>query len=203
MFTFLTDIFCQIDDFCNSFDKAYSNYFLTCDDTKRKKPCRISLSEIMTIMVLFHRSEHRTFKYFYLLIIRGSMKNDFPNAVSYERFVQLMEYALMPIVVFLSGLKGHETGLYYVDSTSIEVCHIKREKNHKVFKGLAAKGKNSMGWFFGFKLHLVINNLGEIMSVSLSKANVDDRKPVPKLVESLKGWLFGDKGYCVLQISST
>ena len=102
MFTFLTDIFCQIDDFCNSFDKAYSNYFLTCDDAKRKKPCRISLSEIMTIMVLFHRSEHRTFKYFYLLIIRGSMKNDFPNAVSYERFVQLMEYALMPIFVFLS-----------------------------------------------------------------------------------------------------
>jgi hypothetical protein len=101
----------------------------------------------------------------------------------------------MPLVAFLSGLKGYETGLYYVDSTSIDVCHIKRGKNHKVFKGLATKGKNSMGWFFGLKLHLVINNLGEIMSVSLTKANVDDRKPVPKLVGSLKGWLFADKGY--------
>lgn len=195
MFTFLTDIFCQIDDFCNGFDKDCSNYFLTSNETKRKKPCRISLSEIMTIMILFHRSDYRTFKYFYLLVICGSLKNDFPNAVSYPRFAQLMEYALMPLVVFLSGLRGCETGLYYVDSTSIDVCHIKREKNHKVFKGLATKGKNSMGWFFGFKLHLVINNLGEIMSVSLTKANVDDRKPVPKLVESLKGWLFADKGY--------
>ena len=195
MFTFLTDIFCQIDDFCNSFDKNCSNYFLTCNSTKRKKPCRISLSEIMTIMILFHRSDYRTFKYFYLLVICGSLKDDFPGSVSYQRFVQLMEYALMPLVIFLSGLKGRETGLYYVDSTSIEVCHIKREKGHKVFKGLATKGKNSMGWFFGFKLHLVINNLGEIMSCSLSKANVDDRKPVPKLVEALSGWLFGDKGY--------
>ena len=195
MFTFLTDIFCQIDDFCNSFDKNCANYFLTCHNTKRKKACKISLSEVMTIMVLFHRSEHRTFKYFYLLVIRGHLKSYFPHSVSYPRFVRLMEYALMPLVIFFSGLKGQETGLYYVDSTSIEVCRIKREKNHKVFKGLATKGKNSMGWFFGFKLHLVINNFGEIMSAGLSKANVDDGKPVPKLVESLKGWLFGDKGY--------
>lgn len=101
----------------------------------------------------------------------------------------------MPLTVYLSGLKGQETGLYYVDSTSIDVCDIKREKNHKVFKGLASKGKNSMGWFFGFKLHLVINNLGEIMSCSLTTASTDDRKPVPVLVKTLNGWLFGDKGY--------
>jgi len=111
MLTFLTEIFCQIDDFCKSFDQNCSNYFLTCDKAKRKKPCRTSLSEIMTIMILFHRSEYRTFKYFYLVVIRGSMKNDFPNSVSYERFVQLMEYALMPLVIFLSGLRGHDTGL--------------------------------------------------------------------------------------------
>jgi hypothetical protein len=101
----------------------------------------------------------------------------------------------MPLTVFLRGLKGEETGVYYVDSTSIEVCNIKREKRHKVFKVLANKGKNSMGWFFGFKLHLIINNNGEIMACNLKKANVDDRKPVPKLVSELKGWLFGDKGY--------
>jgi hypothetical protein len=90
MFTFLTDIFCQIDDFCNGFDKDCSNYFLTSNETKSKKPSRISLSEIMTIMILFHRSDYRTFKYFYLLVIRGSLKNDFPNAVSYPRSLQLM-----------------------------------------------------------------------------------------------------------------
>ncbi|MDX1917391.1 MAG: IS982 family transposase [Rickettsiaceae bacterium] len=101
----------------------------------------------------------------------------------------------MPLTIFFSGLKGRETGIYFVDSTSIEVCHIKREKRHKVFKGLATKSKGSMGWFFGFKLHLVINNLGEIMSAKLTTANTDDRKPVPDLVSSLSGWLFGDKGY--------
>ena len=101
----------------------------------------------------------------------------------------------MPLTIFLNGTTGQKTGIYYVDSTSIDVCHIKREKRHKVFKGLASKGKNSMGWFFGFKLHLVINNLGEIMACSLTKANIDDRKPVPKLMEKLNGWLFGDKGY--------
>jgi hypothetical protein len=101
----------------------------------------------------------------------------------------------MPMAIFLNGLKGKETGIYFVDSTSIKVCNIKREKRHKVFKGLASKGKNSMGWFFGFKLHLIINNYGEIMACNLTKANTDDRKPVPGLVYRLKGWLFGDKGY--------
>lgn len=101
----------------------------------------------------------------------------------------------MPLTIFLSGCSGRETGLYYVDSTTLSVCHIKREKSHKVFKGLASKGKNSMGWFFGFKLHVVINNVGEIMACSLTKGNVDDRKPVPDLIKTLSGWLFGDKGY--------
>ena len=101
----------------------------------------------------------------------------------------------MPLTILLDGLKGKETGIYYVDSTSIEVCHIKREKRHKVFRGLAAKGKNSMGWFFVFKVHLIINNHGEIMACNLTKANVDDRKPVPNLVSGLSGWLFGDEGY--------
>jgi len=101
----------------------------------------------------------------------------------------------MPLTVFLSGIKGKETGVYYVDSTSIEVCNIKREKRHKVFKGIATKGKNSMGWFFGFKLHLVINNVGEVIACSLTPANTDDRKPVPQLVKNLNGWLFADKGY--------
>jgi len=195
MFVFLTEIFCQIDDFCNSFDSHYQHFFLSNPTTKRKKPCSISLSEIMTIVVLFHMSGYKEFKYFYLCCICKDLKPYFPKTLSYSRFVQVMEHSLMPLTVFLKGLQGKETGVYYVDSTTIKVCHIKREKRHKVFKGLATKAKGTMGWFFGFKLHIVINNLGEIMDCALTKANTDDRKPVPKLVERLNGWLFGDKGY--------
>jgi hypothetical protein len=97
----------------------------------------------------------------------------------------------MPLTVFLSGIKSKETGLYYVYSTSIDVCNIRREKRHKLFKEMASESKGSMGWFFRFKLHLVINNLGEIMACNLTSANTDDRKPVPKLVCNLNGWLFG------------
>ena len=199
MFASLTEIFCHIDDFCNNFDAKYQRFFISGPVKKRCKACMINLSEIMTIVVLFHMSDYRTFKYFYLNCVLKDLKHYFPRMVSYPRFVQLMEYALMPLTVLLHGLEAQETGIYYVDSTSIEVCHIRREKRHKVFKGLATKGKNSMGWFFGMKLHLVINNLGEIMSCSLTKANTDDRKPVPKLVEKLEGWLFGDKGYLGLE----
>ena len=195
MFVFLTEIFSHIDDFCNSFDCRYQHFFLTSATKKRRRACTLSLSEVMTIVVVFHTSGYRTFKDFYLICVCRELKPYFPKAVSYSRFVQIMEHALMPLTIFLSGIKGRETGIYYVDSTSLEVCNIKREKRHKVFKGMATKGRNSMGWFFGFKLHLVINNLGEIMACSLSPANTDDRKPVPQLVKNLNGWLFGDKGY--------
>ena len=196
MIAFLVDIFCQVDDFCNHFNEG-RHYFLTSnsDKCKRKRACRLALSEVMTIVILFHLSGYRTFKDFYLSCVLKDLRPYFPSTVSYSRFVQLIPHTLMPLTIFFSGLKGQETGIYFVDSTVIEVCHIKREKRNKVFKGLATKGKSSMGWFYGFKLHLVINNLGEVMSARLTKANTDDRKPVPDLVNSLSGWLFGDKGY--------
>ena len=202
MYPFLTEIFCVIDDFCNSFDKKYQHFFLNSLNKKRKRACSISLSEIMTIVILFHMSGYRTFKDFYLLSVSKDLKTYFPKTLSYSRFVQLMEYALLPLAVFLNGVKGKETGIYYVDSTSIKVCNIKREKRHKVFKGLASKGKNSMGWFFGFKLHLVINNLGEIMSCKLTPANTDDRKPVAKLMEWLSGCYLGKEFFEKLKAQS-
>lgn len=194
MIAFLTDIFCHLDDFCNHFYNK-PHYFLAGNSkAKRKKPCSISISEIMTIVILFHMSGYRNFKDFYLLCVLKDLKPYFPKAVSYSRFVQLMEHALMPLSVFFCGLKGKETGIYYVDSTTIEVCHIKREKDIKYSKDLLPKLR--VRWDgFGFKLHLVINNLGEIMAAKLTPGNTDDRKPVPDLVDKLNGWLFGDKGY--------
>ena len=107
----------------------------------------------------------------------------------------MIKTILVPLYFFLHNFLGEKTGIYFVDSTLIKVCHIRREKQNKVFKGIAEKGKLTMGWFFGFKLHLVINDKGEIMAFKLTKGNVDDRKPVPDLVKSLAGKLVGDKGY--------
>ena len=134
----------------------------------------------MTILLLFQMSNYRNFKHYYIDCISGHLRNCFPKALSYNRFVEVMGTSLMPLSIFLQGVTGKETNVYYADSTSLKVCHIKRANSHKVFKGLATKGKNSMGWFFGFKLHLVINTQGEIMSCKLTTANTDDRQPVPK-----------------------
>ena len=140
-------------------------------------------------------SHYRTFKHYYLDCIQMRMRGYFPKVVSYNRFVELMGSTLMPLTVFLHGLRGKETGIYFADATSIKVCNCKRARRHKVFQGLASKGKNSMGWFFGLKLHLVINNEGELMACKITPANVDDRKPLPDLMKNLQGWLFADKGY--------
>jgi hypothetical protein len=195
MFASLIDIFCAIDDFCKYFNEINNSFMITNCLKQRNRAFNMSLSEVMTIVVLFHVSHYRTFKAYYKDCILDHLKSYFPKAVSYNRFVELIPSSLMPLTIFFHGVIGKATGIYFADSTTIKVCNIKREKRHKVFKGLATKGKNSMGWFFGMKLHLVINNEGELMACTLTKGNVDDRKPLPKLVEKLTGWLFADKGY--------
>ncbi|WP_277882706.1 IS982 family transposase [Oscillatoria sp. FACHB-1406] len=98
----------------------------------------------------------------------------------------------MPLCVYLKHCFGDCTGISFVDSTSLKVCHNRRIKSHRVFDELAARGKTSVDWFFGFKLHLVINELGEILNVKLTPGNTDDRKPVPTLLKGLSGKVFGD-----------
>ena len=154
MFSSLIEIFCLIDDFCKLFNQ---NTFLP-DDKKRNKQSKMTLSEVMTILLLFHKSDYKTFKHFYLDFVLNYLKTYFPKTVGYSRFVQMIPSALMPLVIFFHGIQGRETERYFVDSTTIEVCHIKRERQHKVFKGIAVKSKSTKGWFFGFKLHLIINH---------------------------------------------
>jgi transposase len=124
------------------------------------------------------------------------LHSEFPDLVSYTRFVDFIPSSLMPLCAyFLQNCLGDCTGVSFIDSTSLDVCLNQRIASHKVFAGLADRGKTSTGWFFGFKLHLVINDRGELLNVLLTPGNVDDRKPVPKLVHKLFGKVFGDKGY--------
>jgi len=200
----LVEIFAYVDDFCKIFEEKMKEFAIenSCKK-KRNKPMNMSISEIMTIMIIFHMSGYKTFKDFYINCILYTYKKEFPKAVSYSRFVTLMQYALMPMVIFIHGLRGEQTGKYFVDSSKLSVCHNLRINRNKVFKSIAKRGKTSTGWFFGFKLHIIINNLGEIMSFKLTKGNIDDRKPVEILAKNLKGWLFGDKGYISKDLSKT
>jgi Transposase DDE domain len=188
-------LFCIVDDFCNGFLPQWNKQMLSYGLKKRNRKHQLSVSEIMTIYIHFHQSHYRDFKNYYLHYVCRHLKPLFPKLVSYERFVVLIKSVLVPLCFFMQSLLGQKTGIYFVDSLIIKACHIKREKQHRVFKDLAKKSRSSIGWFFGFKLHLVINDKGEILAFKLTPANVDDRKPVPDLVKNLIGKLVGDKGY--------
>lgn len=192
----LTQIFCEVDDFCKSFE-YHCQQQLELSSTDKQKRCRsrMSLSEIMTIVIAFHGSGFRTFKHFYTLCVLPYWRSAFPHLVSYNRFVELMPWSLMLLCCFLETRKGEITGISFVDSTPITVCNNCRAKSHKVFEGNVGWGKNSVGWHFGFKLHLIINDRGELLAFKLTPANTDDRKPIPEMVDDLWGKLFGDKGY--------
>ena len=149
----------------------------------------------MTIMILFHQKGYRNFKTFYQGYVLTFLKNEFPDLLSYTRFVEQKSKITMPLFFFMLRLPKQKNGIYFIDSTTIKVCHIKREKQHKVFAELAKKSKSTMGWFYGFKLHMLTNSCGEIISIKLTKATTDDRTPVLELTAGLYGKLFGDKGY--------
>ena len=187
-------LFYSVDEFCQQIQTASGEQLLLGEGQKRRKKCKLSMSKVMTIIILFHQSDYRTFKHFYsYLHIAGSRA--FPELPSYNRFVELMPRALLPLVGYLISRRGKCSGINYVDSTSIAVCKNKRISRNRVFKDLAALGKSSMGWFFGFKLHIIINDIGELLAFTLSPANVDDRKELAKMSKGLWGKLYGDKGY--------
>ena len=153
----VTELFCSIDDFCQDFMPQWKQSLLDQGLKHRNRSGQLSDSEIMTIIVLFHSSGCRTFKQFYLFHVQQHMPTLFPGLVTYKRFIQLMQKILVPLSAYLwCRCRGQITGISYVDSTPLKVCHNKRIFQHKTFKGTANRGKTSMGWFYGFKLHLVV-----------------------------------------------
>ena len=162
----VTEIYCMADDFCKEFAKIQEKYMV--DDKNRKhrnKPNRISDAEIMVILILFHSGGFRCFKHYYKEYVCKHLTHLFPRRVSYNRFVELEKEVLLQFTVFIKEvLLGTCTSISFVDSTPLRVCRNQRILIHKTFEGLAGRGKSSMGWFFGFKLNLIINDKGEILN---------------------------------------
>lgn len=187
-------IFCCIDDFCILYEE-FEKHHLINTDKRRNRVATLTLAEMLTIMVIFHFSPCKTFKHFYKDYLQGKHAGDFKKFPSYERFVQLMPKLFIPLNVMLHCILGEKTKTYIIDSTRLPICDNKRISRNKVFKGLAQRGKTTMGWFYGFKLHMIINNKGQIMALKITPGNVDDRAVVSSMTKNLKGKLFADKGY--------
>lgn len=196
----ITEIFYLCDDFSKEFDKSFKKHILQSDNGKktRNKPGKLSHSEVMTILISFHLGGYRNLKHYYLFYVSQHLNKEFPKLVSYNRFVELQQQVAFPLVLFLKLCRmGECTGISFVDSTTLKACHIKREKQNKVFSGIATKGKSTTGWFFGFKLHIIINDKGEILSFVITQGNVDDREPLnsESFIKSVFGKLYADRGY--------
>lgn len=191
----LIEIFICADDF----EKAWNHLFLPARSGQRRRTPGLALSEMMTILIFYHHSGYKCFEYYYERCVLKDLRDHFPQAPSYSRFVQLIPrcLTLMYWMGRVRGLLAQTTGVYFIDSKKLPVCDNRRIHAHKVFKGIAQRGKSSTGWFFGMKIHLIINNVGEIVNFALTAANVMDnaKNVLDKLFEFIQGKCFGDKGY--------
>lgn len=191
----LLELYCHVDDFYQSNASHLEAQQLSDGKRRRCRAGELSASEIMTILIHFHQSQYRTFKAYYTEHVQIHLRVEFPRLVSYARFVQLIPRVAWLLGRYLTQLFGQCSGISFIDSTFLAVCDNRRIHQHKVFLGWAARGRGSMGWCFGFKLHLVVNDRGELLACCLTPANRHDVKLLPKLSKRLFGKLFGDKGY--------
>lgn len=195
----VTELFFMADEFCKFFDCMMARYTLkNAGKHPYHRETTLSKAEIMLIIILFHDSGYRCFKHFYLDYVCKHLRHLFPKVVSYNRFVELEREVAIPLALFIKRvLLGKCTGISFVDSTPIRVCRNQRIHIHRTFKGIAQRGKCSMGWFFGFKLHLICNEKGELLNFMITPGDIDDREPLKynAFVEFLYGKLVGDKGY--------
>jgi hypothetical protein len=190
----ITALYCCLDDFCKVFEDWEAHRLIPSAQT-RTRPGKLSRAEMLFIMVLFHLSAYKNFKTFYLHGIGCQYRACFRDLPHYDRFISLMPRLFVPLMVLLHSLSGEETGIYFGDSSKLAVCHNRRIDRHRVFDGLAARGKTSMGWFYGLKLHLVINHKGQIMALKITPGNTADSTVLDDITRHLAGKLYADKGY--------
>jgi hypothetical protein len=190
----ITALYCCLDDFCKVFAE-WETHQLIPSPGRRQRFGKLSRSEMLFIMVLFHLSPYKHFKVFYLYGIGCQHRACFRDLPHYDRFVSLMPRLFAPLMVLLHSLSGEQTGVYFADSSKLAVCHNRRIDRHKVFDGLAARGKTAMGWFYGLKLHFVINHKGQIMALKITPGNTADSTVLGEIAQNLTGKLYADKGY--------
>lgn len=189
-----TTIFTIVDDFCKTYEEWIKHKFLN-NGKQRHRAGKLSLSEAISIMIFYHFSQFKHLKIYYQCFVQSG--KEFKSPPCYDRFIQIIPSLFLPIIIMMHYLSGRKTGIYYVDSTHFSVCKNIRIGSHKTFLGLAARGHSSTDWFYGFKLHMIINDKSEIVAIKITRGNVDDRKAFEEMVtkKGLKGKVYADKGY--------
>lgn len=191
----LIEIFIACDDFCN----ALTSWQTQQRKTVRARSGQLSDSEMLAITIFYHYSGAKCFEYYYHDYVEQQMAHYFPQLISYERFVARIPRLLPGLFVLLKWQcsQARRTGFYIADSKPLAVCDNYRIKSNKVFADIARRGKSSMGWFYGFKAHLVINQYGEMVNFVLTSGNVADNNSLvlSELLAGLQGQCFGDRGY--------
>lgn len=193
--TNLDAIYVDVDDFCLLFEPQWQKHLIESGEKQRLKPSRLTTSEVMVILIAFHQSGYRDFKTYYTRFVSRYWRHYFPDLVSYTRMLTLLQSTLVPLCSYLKQRFAKPTGIAFIDSTTLKVCHNMRIPRNKVFAEVAQRGKGTMGWFYGFKLHLIMNDEGGLLAVKVTEGNVDDRVPVPEMIENVTGSLYADKGY--------
>lgn len=198
-------LFCNIHDFFLDYERQKTSQ--SSEDIqafgKRNRASRLHVSEVMTILVFFHHSNQRTFKHYYQQTVQQELQWAFPQLVSYNRFIELMGEALELLEMYLTSHYAACTGIAFADSTAMPVCHNLRISRHRVFAENAARGVSSVGWFYGFKRHIIINEKGELLATQLTPANIDDRQPMLELTKGMTGKIYADRGYISQYLKDT
>jgi len=188
------EVFCDVDDFMLGFGPHWKASELAAGKQRQRSGQRWP-SEIMTILLHVHQSHDRTFNASDTEHVQVHLTSKCPHVVSEKRFVALIPTMMIPMLASVQRRFGTCTGISFIDATSLSVCDPKRIPQHRVCALDARRGKSSMGWLYGFKLHLAVNDCGEAFACCLTAGNGDDRTPVPHMVQWLRGTRIGDRGY--------
>lgn len=186
----LIEIYCYVDNFIKRIQEKNVNI---------GRPGVLNISSYITLSIFKNMYGIKTNKQLYEFT-KQYLQKDFPKLPSYQQFndgiSRYWRYSIALLYCMTRSIRANGHDVHFVDSTALPVCKILREKYAKLFKGIAKKSKSTMGWFYGFKLHLIINQNMEIEAIKFSDANTHDLTVLDgDFIDQIKGFLVGDKGY--------
>jgi hypothetical protein len=199
--TILLTIYCFVDDMIKALALSLRPLLSKPGQgTPPTKKHNLSIPELASLAIFRFFTGHRNWKDFYRHLKTYHGK-DFLSLPSYKNFLVAINGCAGFAMVLLSGflklfrLRTPDDAVKFADSTKLRVCEIFRSLSHKVAKGVASKSKTHTGWFYGFRLHIVINGWLEILGIRITTATEDERRALASMWDDFLGMIVADAGY--------